>query len=63
MVSTNPSIELGDLLVRIDESRGNQPRSEWVREAALYRLDAEEAGEWEPPEAGAAAAVAGGAEP
>lgn len=43
----NPSVSMPDELIdRIDESRGNVPRSRWIQEAARARLEAEERGSW-----------------
>lgn len=44
----NPSVSMpDDLIERIDDSRGNVPRSRWIQEAARARLDAEERGCWD----------------
>ena len=47
----NPSVEMpDDMLEEIDDRRhSTTSRSQWLREAAQYRIDAEDAGEWSEP--------------
>jgi len=48
----NPSISLPDeLLQEVDDRRhSTTDRSEWIRQAIIARLKAEDDGEWENPE-------------
>lgn len=52
MVSDNPSIKFPDWMVEeIDERRpSTQSRSEWVRQACMARMNAEDDDEWQTPE-------------
>lgn len=47
-----PSVSIpDDLLGEVDDRRhSTTDRSEWIRQAIIARLDAEDSGEWETPE-------------
>ena len=48
----NPSISLpDDMLEEIDDRRhSTTDRSEWIRQAIIARMNAEDSGKWETPE-------------